>query len=82
MDIAGVVREVFESAISMGTQAMKALGLPDKEITEVERRYRENDRQRLDAQGAAGTLHAAKDLMFRPGHSMRASDGGFEGESG
>ncbi|MCF8708765.1 cation:proton antiporter [Rhizorhapis sp. SPR117] len=82
MDIAGVVREVFESAISMGTQAMKALGLPDKEITEVVRRYRENDRQRLDAQDAAGTLHAAKDLMFRPGHSMRASDGGFEGESG
>ncbi|MBK5264540.1 MAG: cation:proton antiporter [Alphaproteobacteria bacterium] len=81
-DIAGTIREVFESAISMGIQAMKALGLPDKEIAEVERRYRENDQQRLDAQDAAGTLHAAKDLMFRPGHSMRASDGGFEGEGG
>ena len=82
MDIAGSVREVFESAIHMGLQAMKALGVPDADITEVERRYRENDRQRLDAQDAAGTLHAAKDLMYRPGHSMRDAEGHFEGDFG
>jgi monovalent cation:proton antiporter-2 (CPA2) family protein len=82
LDLAGAVREVFESAVQMGLQAMTALGVPEAEIVEVERRYRENDRQRLDAQGAAGTLHAAKDLMYRPGHSMRDADGQFEGEPG
>lgn len=82
LDLAGAVREVFESSVQMGLQAMTALGVPEAEILEVERRYRENDRQRLDAQGAAGTLHAAKDLMYRPGHSMRDADGHFEGEPG
>ena len=82
LDLAGTVREVFESAVHMGLQAMHALGMPDAEIAEVERRYRENDRQRLDAQDAAGTLHAAKDLMYRPGHSMRSADGHFEGDFG
>lgn len=82
LDIAGSVREVFESAVYMGLQAMRALGLPDGEIAEIERRYRDNDRQRLVAQGAAGSLHAAKDLMYRPGHSMRGPDGAFERETG
>lgn len=82
LDLAGTVREVFESAVQMGLQAMTALGMPDAEIAEVERRYRENDRQRLVAQDAAGTLHAAKDLIYRPGHSMRDADGHLEGEPG
>lgn len=82
MDLAGCVREVFESAVHMGLQTMQALGVSDADITEVERRYRENDQQRLDAQGAAGTVHAAKELMYRPGHSMRDADGHFEGDFG
>jgi glutathione-regulated potassium-efflux system protein KefB len=71
MDLAGIVREVFESAICMGVQAMETLGVPQAEIEEVERRYRENDEQRLAAQEAQGTLMAAKELMFRPGRRMR-----------
>ena len=71
MDLAGVVREVFESAVCMGVQAMEALGVPQKEIEEVERQYRENDEQRLAVQSRQGTLLAAKDLMFRPGRKMR-----------
>ena len=82
LDIAGSVREVFESAILMGLEAMKALGVPEAEIAEVERRYRENDQQRLAAQDAEGSLHAAKDLIYRPGHSMRDADGQFEGKFG
>ncbi|HKX36165.1 MAG TPA: sodium:proton exchanger, partial [Rhizorhapis sp.] len=78
----GSVREVFESAILMGLEAMKALGVPEAEIAEVERRYRENDQQRLAAQDAEGSLHAAKDLIYRPGHSMRDADGQFEGKFG
>lgn len=82
LDIAGSVREVFESAVHMGLLAMKALGIPQTEIAQVERRYRENDQQRLAAQDASGSLHAAKDMLYRPGHSMRDPDGQFDGEFG
>jgi CPA2 family monovalent cation:H+ antiporter-2 len=71
MDLAGVVREVYESAVCMGVKAMRALGVPDAEIEEVERQYRENDDQRLALQIEHGTLIAAKDLMYRPGRGMR-----------
>ncbi|MDI1296039.1 MAG: cation:proton antiporter, partial [bacterium] len=81
LDVASVVREVFESAICMGVQAMQALGVPDAEVEEVERQYRENDRQRLDLQVEHGTLLAAKDLMFRPGKGMRLLSRG-DGDKG
>ncbi len=71
MDLAGVVREVFESAVCMGVQAMEALGVPEAEVAEVERQYRENDGQRFDLQREHGDLIAAKELMFRPGRAMR-----------
>ncbi|MDF0540834.1 cation:proton antiporter [Sphingobium sp. H39-3-25] len=70
LDIGGVVREVYESAICMGVQAMEQLGVPQWEIAEVERQYRENDAQRLAVQTEHGTLLAAKDLMYRPGRAM------------
>lgn len=73
MDLAGVVREVFESAIRMGVQAMESLGVPRSEIEEVERQYRQNDEQRLAVQIEQGSLLAAKELMFRPGRRMRLS---------
>ena len=71
IDLAAVVREVYESAICMGVQAMEALGVPSEEIEEVERQYRANDQQRLALQIEHGTLLAAKDLMYRPGRGMR-----------
>lgn len=71
MNLAGVVREVFESAICMGTQALKALGVPPEEIEEVERQYRENDAQRLAIQREHGDLLVAKNLIYRPGNQMR-----------
>jgi Trk K+ transport system NAD-binding subunit len=71
IDLAGVVREVYESAICMGVQAMETLGVPPKEVEEVERQYRENDDQRMALQIEHGTLLAAKDLMYRPGNGMR-----------
>ena len=81
MDIAGIVREVFESAICMGVQALDTLGVPQAEIEEVERKYRENDDQRLTVQGEQGTLLAAKELMFRPGKRMRLMTRGEEEET-
>ncbi|HWJ69374.1 MAG TPA: cation:proton antiporter [Sphingobium sp.] len=69
LPLAGVVREVYESAVSMGRAALARLGLDEAQIDEVERQYRENDRKRLDVQKASG-LMAAKDLLFRPGRTM------------
>ncbi|BBD97077.1 sodium:proton exchanger [Sphingobium amiense] len=76
LDLAGVVREVYESAICMGAQAMQALGVPDAEIEEVERQYRTNDDQRMAVQIEHGTLMAAKDMMYRPGRRMRLASRG------
>jgi glutathione-regulated potassium-efflux system protein KefB len=78
LDLAGVVREVFESAVCMGVQAMEALGVPEAEVAEVERQYRENDSARFDLQREYGSLIAAKELMFRPGKGMRLLSRGDE----
>jgi monovalent cation:proton antiporter-2 (CPA2) family protein len=70
MDLAGVTREVFESAIRMGVEVLGALGLPEEDIIAAERQYRDNDRERLDRQIAGGNLMAAKGLMYGPGRRM------------
>jgi voltage-gated potassium channel Kch len=70
MELAGVVREVYESAICMGVRAMEALGVPPEEAEEVERQYRHNDDQRMALQIEHGSLLAAKHLMYRPGKAM------------
>jgi CPA2 family monovalent cation:H+ antiporter-2 len=69
---AQITREVYESAICMGRQALLALGLDDGRVGEIERQYREVDARRLDRQVESGTLEAAKELLFRPGRAMRA----------
>jgi glutathione-regulated potassium-efflux system protein KefB len=67
MDLAGTVREVFESAIRMGIDALSALGVDDEEIVRVETDYRARDAQRLDAQISSGDLHALKEIYYRSG---------------
>lgn len=69
LGLAGTTREVFESAIALARSALGRLGLDQAQVAEVERQYRENDRQRLEAQVGAG-LMAGKDLMYRPGRTM------------
>jgi monovalent cation:proton antiporter-2 (CPA2) family protein len=70
LNLGGVVREVYESAVTMGRIALEKLGLDPDQVDEVERQYRENDRKRLDVQISSGALEAAKDLMYRPGRTM------------
>ncbi|ODT88865.1 MAG: sodium:proton exchanger [Sphingobium sp. SCN 64-10] len=70
LDIGGTVREVYESAVTMGRMALESLGLDPAAVDEIERQYRANDRERLDVQIASGALVAAKDLMYRPGRTM------------
>lgn len=71
LPVAGIVREVYESAVTMGTMALRTLGVADSEIAEVVEQYRDNDRLRFEAQLEHGDLLAAKDLIYRPGgHRM------------
>jgi len=66
LDLAGTVREVFESAIRMGIDVLQAVGLEDAEILSAEQLYREQDQLRLDAQGEAGNLRAGPPPLYIP----------------
>lgn len=70
LDLAGSVREVFESAVLMGREALAAFGVDAEEALRIEASFRERDAERLRGQSAAGDLHALKDRMFRPGHPL------------
>src|SRR3546814_12220775 len=61
LDLAGTVREVFESAICMGTKAIKILGVSDGEIMAILRRFRENATHSMAVQGAEGIMGARSD---------------------
>lgn len=65
LDLSGTVREVFESAMRMGIEALAAMGATDAEILAVEAQYRERDLERLEAQGSTGDLHAGPEPLYR-----------------
>jgi Kef-type K+ transport system membrane component KefB/voltage-gated potassium channel Kch len=65
LDLSGTVREVFESAMRMGIEALAAMGATDAEILTVETQYRERDLERLEAQGSTGDLHAGPEPLYR-----------------
>jgi glutathione-regulated potassium-efflux system protein KefB len=60
-------REVFESAVRMGIDALEALGASADEIAGVEAGFRDRDARRLAAQIDANDLHALEEIYFRPG---------------
>ncbi|MET0270579.1 MAG: cation:proton antiporter [Sphingomonas sp.] len=72
--LAGATREVFESAVCMGRQALGAMGYDDDEIAEVEAEYRKRDGDRLTLQSQSGDLRSAMEMMFTPGRAL--GDGG------
>lgn len=59
-----VVREVFESAISMARLALAEIGLDESEIDNGETDYRERDAERLRIQTETGDMHAADNRMM------------------
>jgi glutathione-regulated potassium-efflux system protein KefB len=64
LDVALVQRELFESAVAMGREALLALAVVRREVDRVEVAYRERDTERLQAQSATGDLRAARDRMY------------------
>ena len=75
VDLAGIYREVFESAVCMGREALVRLGFPHEEAKRVEQEYRQRDTTRLEGQSESGDLHAMKQLMFRHDRSLEDEEG-------
>jgi CPA2 family monovalent cation:H+ antiporter-2/glutathione-regulated potassium-efflux system protein KefB len=70
--VAGVVREVMESAVLMAKRALAEIGVDETEIARSEDHYRANDKKRLVAQHEAGDVRAARDIIItRPDHEPR-----------
>ena len=70
LDVALIQRELFESAVLMGKEALLKLGLARREADRVEAAYRERDAERLERQSATGDLRAARDRMFGADSSL------------
>ncbi|MEO5774615.1 MAG: monovalent cation:proton antiporter-2 (CPA2) family protein [Sphingomicrobium sp.] len=64
LNLAFVQRELFESAVVMGRQALLALRIARREVERVEAEYRSRDSERLERQSETGDLYAAKERMF------------------
>jgi glutathione-regulated potassium-efflux system protein KefB len=60
-------REVFESAVRMGIDALEAIGASADDIAGVEGDFRDRDARRLAAQIDSGDLHALQEIYYRPG---------------
>jgi glutathione-regulated potassium-efflux system protein KefB len=66
LDLAFAERELFESAVAMGRAALKANGVPPREIDRVEHEYRSRDCERLERQASTGDLRAGWETAFAP----------------
>jgi voltage-gated potassium channel Kch len=73
LDLAGAVRELFESAVDMGRQGLALLGVEQSEIDRVDKVYRDRDLDRLEGQTASGDLHTMKETMFGPDNPIGAA---------
>ena len=71
------IREMFESALSLSREALRALGTNDVEIDELIEGVRERDRLRFAAQMAGG-LQAGRDLLLSNASQQARESGAVE----
>jgi voltage-gated potassium channel Kch len=64
LDVAFAERELFEGAVAMGREALKASGIEREEIERVEREYRMRDCDRLERQAATGDIRTGWETAF------------------
>lgn len=62
--VAGVVRELLDSAVRMARLAMESVGVDGEEIDRTEDLYRARDRERLKAQIESGDIRARIDRII------------------
>src|SRR5439155_11897745 len=70
LDLAFLQRELFESAVLMGRQALMKLGIPRPEAERVEREYRMRDCERLELQTSTGDLRSGRERIFGANRSL------------
>jgi glutathione-regulated potassium-efflux system protein KefB len=66
LDLKCTIREVWESAVAMGRQALISFGIDEEETERVIAEYLDRDRQRLDRQSSSGDIRALRELIFSP----------------
>lgn len=71
------LREMFESALSLSSQALRVLGATEDEVTEVIDGVRERDRQRFAAQ-LVGGIQAGRDLLLSNAEEQARESGAVE----
>ncbi len=64
VDLAGRVRDTFESAITLGRKALATLDFNDDEVDDIEAAVRQLDKARFEEQARSGDLAAASHLRF------------------
>ena len=64
LDIDFIQRELFESAVIMGREALMKLGIARREAERVESEYRLRDIERLRLQAASGDIRSGRERMF------------------
>lgn len=74
LDVKYMVREMFESAVAMGREALALFCIDAEEVDRVEHEYRRRDEERLDIQASSGDLHALKERMFRPDNPLEDAE--------
>jgi voltage-gated potassium channel Kch len=70
LDIALLQRELFESAVLMGHEALMKLGVTQREADRVEREYRMRDCERLELQRSTGDLRSGRERIFGVGRAL------------
>jgi hypothetical protein len=66
LDIKFAIRELFESAVEMGREALALFCIGPEEVDRVEEEYRRRDLERLERQTESGDLHAGAQTVFGP----------------
>ena len=75
LDVALVVRELFESAVVMGRRVLTTLGVHDEEVARIERAYRARDKERLAVQADKGIFSPEAIEQFRAGRAAFREEG-------
>jgi glutathione-regulated potassium-efflux system protein KefB len=70
LDVKYAIREVWESAVAMGREALRSYGVDEEEAERVIAEYLDRDRQRLARQESSGDVRALRELIFGPENAM------------
>lgn len=64
-DVDFIIRETFESGVTLGRETLKRLNVPDDTVASIETEFRRRDGERMALQSASGDLQAGRELIFK-----------------